>query len=103
MYSFRMSFWMVPRSCAMGTPCFSAAATKKQKSMAAGPLIVIETDTLSSGMPSNSVSMSARLEMATPHLPTSPSERGWSESYPISVGKSNATESPVWPRERRNL
>ena len=48
--------------------------------MAAGPLMVIEVETLSSGIPSNSVSMSARLEMATPHLPTSPSERGWSES-----------------------
>ena len=48
--------------------------------MAAGPLIVIEVETRSSGMPSNRVSMSAVLEMATPHLPTSPSERGWSES-----------------------
>ena len=48
--------------------------------MIAGPLIVIDVDTWSSGMPSNSVSMSARLEIATPHLPTSPSERGWSES-----------------------
>ena len=36
--------------------------------MIAGPLIVIDVDTLSSGMPSNSVSMSARLEIATPHL-----------------------------------
>jgi hypothetical protein len=44
--------------------------------MIAGPLIVIDVETLSSGMPSNSVSMSARLEIATPHLPTSPSDRG---------------------------
>ena len=36
--------------------------------MIAGPLIVIDVDTLSSGMPSNSTSMSARLEIATPHL-----------------------------------
>ena len=38
--------------------------------------MVIEVETWSSGMPSNSVSMSARLEIATPHFPTSPSERG---------------------------
>src|SRR3712207_7073079 len=42
---------------------------------------------------SKSVSMSARLEIATPVFPTSPSERGWSESYPMSVGKSKATRS----------
>jgi hypothetical protein len=39
-------------------------------------LIVIEVVTLSSGMPSKSVSMSCRDETATPHLPTSPSESG---------------------------
>ncbi|OGU27065.1 MAG: hypothetical protein A3K13_11335 [Gemmatimonadetes bacterium RIFCSPLOWO2_12_FULL_68_9] len=65
--------------------------------MMAGPLIVMDTDTWSRGMPSKSVSMSARLEIATPHTPTSPRDRGWSESYPMSVGKSNATLSPVWP------
>ena len=48
--------------------------------MAAGPLIVIDVDTWSSGIPSKSVSMSASEEIATPHLPTSPSERGWSPS-----------------------
>ena len=98
-----MSFWIVPVTFSNGTPCFSAAARRKQYSMMAGPLIVMETDTRSSGIPSNRVSMSARLVMATPHLPTSPSERGSSESYPIRVGKSKATESPVVPRSRRNL
>jgi hypothetical protein len=44
--------------------------------MIAGPLMVIDVETLSRGIPSNSVSMSARLEIATPHLPTSPSDRG---------------------------
>jgi hypothetical protein len=48
--------------------------------MIAGPLIVIEVDTRSSGIPAKSVSMSARLEIATPVFPTSPSDRGWSES-----------------------
>ena len=36
--------------------------------------------------------------MATPTLPTSPRARGWSESRPICVGRSNATERPVCPR-----
>jgi hypothetical protein len=69
--------------------------------MMAGPLMVMETETWSSGIPSKSVSMSSSELMATPHFPTSPSERGWSESYPISVGKSKATESPVCPRPSR--
>jgi hypothetical protein len=44
--------------------------------MTAGPLMVIDVDTLSSGIPSNRVSMSSRLEIATPVLPTSPSDLG---------------------------
>ncbi len=102
-YSLRMSFWIVPRTRSSGTPWFSAVTRRKAYSMSAGPLIVIDTETLSSGMPSKSVSMSARLEIATPHFPTSPSERRSSESYPMRVGKSKATESPVCPRRRRYL
>ena len=71
--------------------------------MMAGPLMVMETETWSSGIPSKRVSMSAREEMATPHTPTSPRDRGWSESYPMSVGKSKATLRPVWPFARRYL
>ena len=33
--------------------------------------------------------------IATPALPTSPSDRGESESIPICVGRSNATDNPV--------
>ncbi len=47
--------------------------------------------------------MSSIESMATPTLPTSPSARGWSESYPIWVGRSNAHDSPVWPASNRNL
>ena len=65
--------------------------------IAAGALIVIDTLTSSSGIPSNSVSMSSSVSIATPSRPTSPSERGWSESCPISDGMSNAVESPVCP------
>ncbi|MNL59897.1 hypothetical protein D3C87_1836600 [compost metagenome] len=80
MYSLRMSFWMVPVSFSGETPCFSATAWYMHRRMAAGALMVIEVETLSSGIPSNSTSMSARLSMATPVRPTSPAASGWSES-----------------------
>jgi hypothetical protein len=38
--------------------------------------MVMETVTSPSGMPRNSTSMSASEEIATPHLPTSPSDAG---------------------------
>ena len=82
MYSFRMSFWSVPRSLAKGMPRFSASARNMVKIQAAGALMVIEVETLSSGMPSNSRSMSASVSTATPVFPTSPAERAWSESQP---------------------
>ena len=44
--------------------------------IAAGALIVIDAVTSSSGIPANSVSMSASVSTATPSRPTSPSERG---------------------------
>ena len=69
--------------------------------IAAGALIVIDTRTSPSGMPPNSVSMSSTMSIATPSRPTSPSERGWSESWPISDGMSNAVDSPVWPWSSR--
>ena len=64
-------------------------------------LIVIEVETESSGISSNSRAMSSTESIATPVLPTSPSARGWSESRPICVGRSNATESPVCPCSSR--
>ena len=68
-----------------------------QKIGTAGPLIVIEVVVSASGMPSNSTSMSAAESMATPQCPTSPSERGSSESRPIKVGMSKATDRPAPP------
>ena len=69
--------------------------------IAAGALIVIDTLTRSSGIPSNSVSMSWSVSTATPSRPTSPSDRGWSESWPINDGMSNAVDNPVWPCSSR--
>ena len=60
-------------------------------------LIVIDVDTRSSGMPSTSSAMSSIESIATPTRPTSPAARAWSESYPICVGRSKATLSPLTP------
>ncbi len=54
-------------------------------------------ETLSSGIPPNSTRMSSTESMATPTLPTSPWARGASESWPIWVGRSNATDRPIVP------
>ena len=59
--------------------------------------MVIDVVISSSGMPSNRVSKSASESVATPHRPTSPSLWGSSESRPIRVGMSKATESPPCP------
>ena len=60
--------------------------------------MVIDVETSSSGIPSSSSFMSSIESMATPVRPTSPSARGSSESRPSCVGRSKATERPVWPR-----
>ena len=98
-----MSFWSVPSRTARGTRWVSATAMYIANSTAAGELIVIEVETLSSGIPSNKLSMSSTVSMATPSRPTSPIASGSSESRPISVGRSNATESPVVPWASRYL
>jgi hypothetical protein len=69
--------------------------------MMAVALMVIDVETRSSGIPSNSPAMSSIESMATPTRPTSPAASGWSESYPICVGRSNATLSPLTPCDSR--
>src|ERR1700754_3773895 len=68
-----------------------------------GELIVIDVETLSSGIPSNNLSISASDETDTPQIPTSPSASGASASQPISVGISNAVDKPVCPCSSRYL
>ncbi len=97
MNSLRMSFCRVPLTLVKGTPCFSATAKYMQSRIAAGELMVMEVETSASEIPSNSRSMSARESMATPQWPISPRLVGASESWPIRVGMSNATERPVCP------
>ena len=103
MNSLRMSFCRVPPSFTNGTPCFSATARYMHSRIAAGELMVMEVVISPSGMPSNRVSMSASESMATPQCPISPRLVGASESWPISVGMSNATDRPVWPFPSRYL
>jgi hypothetical protein len=55
-------------------------ATYSASSTAAGALMVIDVDTLSSGMSPNSRVMSSSDATLTPSRPTSPSERGCSGS-----------------------
>ena len=97
MYSLKMSVCSVPSSLDRSAPWRSAATRYMQKTGTAGPLIVIEVVVPARSMPSNSTSMSAAESMATPQCPTSPSERGSSESRPISVGMSKATDRPAPP------
>ena len=69
--------------------------------IAAGALIVIDTETWPRSMPAKRSCMSSSESTATPSRPTSPSDFGLSESWPISDGMSNAVESPVWPCSSR--
>ena len=71
--------------------------------MGAVALMVMEVDTVSRGMPANSSSMSASDPIDTPTFPTSPSASGSSASRPSCVGRSSASESPVWPCSSRYL
>ena len=58
MNSLRMSFWMVPVSLSCATPCSSAATTYSASTGSTAPFMVIDTDIVSSGIPSNSWRMS---------------------------------------------
>ena len=95
MYSFKISFCMVPDRDSGLTPCLLATATYSASKMDAVEFMVIEVLTLSSGMASKRISMSARVDTGTPVRPISPLAMGWSESYPVWVGRSNATLSPL--------
>ncbi len=100
MYSLKMSVCRVPLSLPVSTPARSAATIIMQNTGTAGPLIVMEVVTSARSIPSKRSSMSAAESIATPQCPTSPSDFGSSESRPIRVGMSKATESPPPPRPR---
>ena len=95
MNSLSMSFCMVPPIVFLGIPLFSAIAIYIAHITAAGGFMVIEVVILSIGRPSNNISISFKVSMATPHLPHSPRDFGESVSYPIRVGISKAVDRPV--------
>jgi hypothetical protein len=100
MNSLRMSFWMVPLSWDWSTPCSSPATMNAARQGRTAPFMVIETVIFSRGIWSKRIFMSSTESMATPALPTSPSTRGWSLSYPRWVARSNATDRPICPAAR---
>ncbi len=102
-YSLRMSFCSVPVSSDESTPRSSATTRYIASIAAAEPVIVSDVDTSSSGMPSNSACVSSTVSTATPVLPTSRTNTGWSESWPSRVGRSKSVESPVSPWASRYL
>src|ERR671910_1288461 len=84
-------------------PCDSATVIYKDNNVEAVELIVIDVLTLSNGIASKQVNISSIELIATPVLPTSPSDCGLSESRPVCVGRSKARDKPVWPCSSKNL
>ena len=74
MYSFSMSFCVVPLNMAGDTPWDSATAMYNAKRVDAVEFIVIEALTLLRGIFSKQAIMLSIELIATPVLPTSPSE-----------------------------
>ena len=73
---------MVPEILSIETPCSSATTAYIANKIIAGALIVIEVDTLSSGIPANNSRISSSVDIDTPTFPTSPSDNGSSASNP---------------------
>ena len=71
---------MVPESLLLRDALLLGGADQAASTGSTAPFMVIDTDTLSSGMPSNRIFMSSTESIATPALPTSPVTRGWSLS-----------------------
>jgi hypothetical protein len=80
MYSFSTSFWIVPLNFLASALPRCAATMYIASRMDAVALIVIDVETFSRLMPSNSRCMSSIESIATPTFPTSPSENSLSES-----------------------
>src|SRR2546425_5511889 len=102
-YSFRMSFWTVPRSDGRAMPRASPVATYRASRIAAVAWIVRRVLPRARGRPWRSACMPSREEIATPPRPPSPRAIGASLSSPIWVGRSNATLRPSFPWAKRYL
>ena len=80
MNSLRMSFWNGAAELRLLDALLLAGDDESASTGNTAPFIVIDTDILSSGMPSKRIFMSSTESMATPALPTSPTTLGWSLS-----------------------
>ena len=80
MYSLRMSACTVPERRLRSKPRLWARATYMARRIHAVGLMVMETEIVSRSTPLKRASTSSRVSTATPSRPTSPSERGSSES-----------------------
>ena len=79
-YSLRMSACTVPERRLRSKPRACATAMYMASRIQAVGLIVIETEIVSRSIPAKSASTSSMVSTATPSRPTSPSDRGSSES-----------------------
>ena len=73
-YSLRISFCTVPFNFEILISLSSATTISKANKMIAVEFIVIEIDTLSSGISCNKILISSIVEIGTPTLPTSPTD-----------------------------
>ncbi|MCY1247175.1 hypothetical protein D9M72_604780 [compost metagenome] len=71
--------------------------------IAAVPLMVNEVEMRDRSRSLNRISASLRFDSDTPTLPISGRAIGCVGSSPHWVGRSSATDSPVWPLASRNL
>ena len=71
-YSFKMSFCMVPDIVEGSIPDSSATTAYIANKIIAGALIVIEVEIFEKSSPANSVFISSTVSIATPTLPTYP-------------------------------
>ena len=65
--SLRMSFWIVPDRALCVTPERSAATTYMASTGSTAPFMVIETETLSSGMPASGQAIGPRARLSPQH------------------------------------
>jgi hypothetical protein len=94
MNSFKISFWMVPFNYSSLAPYSRAVTIYIAKMGKTAPFIVMETEISLRGISLNKIFISSTESIATPAMPTSPTTLSWSESYPLWVAKSKATDNP---------
>jgi hypothetical protein len=102
MYSFRMSFWIVPRACRPGRPALRPRRrTAREQDRRRGVDRHRRRHAVERDLVEQDAHVGSSESMATPTLPTSPSGAGVVAVEPICVGRSNATEAGRPPCDSR--